>query len=317
MPTDNYPYAVGRIRVLESGLLGDAKLARLAELPYDAARRQLLDWGFAAEYPVKEDADGLIDYRRREIRDVIRELTPQPELTDLFYLEYDAINLKLLLKQRLLGGGDVVATELTPGVFDPALLDGAVDAKDYAALGEPLCSRMNDVEARMALSPDPRVLSAMVDDAVFAYIFAALDKHKNAFCEDYFRRKADYTNILSLLRARALRMSEADFEQMLVGGGAIGKDALAGCLGAETELLAARLGGGENGEAVKPALAAYAAGGARAASDALQKALLDAGTAQRDDPFGIGALAAFLLRGEYECRALRRMFAEKRMRAAV
>ena len=58
---------------------------------------------------------------------------------------------------------------------------------------------------------------------------------------------------LQAVALAALRRSEAEFEQMLVGGGAIGKDALAGCLGAETELLAARLGGGENGEAVKPA----------------------------------------------------------------
>ncbi|MEA4912577.1 MAG: V-type ATPase subunit [Oscillospiraceae bacterium] len=312
MPTDNYPYAVGRIRVLESGLLGDAKLARLAELPYEAARKQLADWGFAAEYPVREDVDGLIDFRRREIRDIIYELTPEPALTDLFYLEYDATNLKLLLKERLLGGGETVAAQLTPGIFDPVLLDDVTNTKDYTPLGEPLCSLMNDVEARMALQSDPRVLSAMVDDAVFQFIFSALRTHKNEFCARYFRSKADFTNILSLLRARALRFSENDLAQMLVSGGSIPSDAITACLPLEAEQLAPRLVGEDNEKAVRAALSAYAAQGVEAAAQALQRALLDVGLLEWEDPFGIGPLAAFLLRGEYECRALRRMFARKR-----
>ncbi len=312
MPTDNYPYAVGRIRILENGLLGDAKLARLAELPYDGARKQLLDWGFAAEYPVKDDVDGLVDFRRREIRDTIYELTPQPALTDLFYLEYDATNLKLLLKERLLGGGDTAASDLTAGIFDPALLSECVGSRDYAPLGEPLCSLLCGVEARMALASDPRVLSAMVDDAVFRYIFSALEKNKNEFCARYFSRKADFTNIISLLRARALRFDENAFSEMLVSGGALDKAALVGCLDLDAERLAERLANEDNEKAVKPALALYAAQGVGAAALALQGALLDVGMLERFDPFGIGPLAAFLLRGEYECRALRRLFAEKR-----
>ena len=49
MPSDNYPYAVGRIKIIEGSLLGESKLARLNELSYAEALKQLNDWGFSAD----------------------------------------------------------------------------------------------------------------------------------------------------------------------------------------------------------------------------------------------------------------------------
>ncbi len=313
MPSDNYPFAVGRIKIIENSLLGESKLARLNELGYAEALKQLNDWGFSAEYPDKTDVDALIDYRRKEIRNTIFDLTPNEGLTNLFWLEFDAINLKLFLKSRLLGGSDTVdASSLTGGVFEPSLIRDCVDTKKYEPLGEPLCSSMNEAEKRMKLSLDPRVLSALVDKAVFGYIFDTLKKNKNALCLSYFKKKADFINVTSLLRARALKWSISELSDMLIEGGSIDLKTVLLGLDMPADKLPKLFGGVENDGEIKAALAVYSTNSVNAAAEYMQRCLLNTVKEERNDSFGIGPIANYLLTGEYECRALRKMFAKKR-----
>ncbi len=312
MPSDNYPYAVGRIKIIEGSLLGESKLARLNELSYAEALKQLNDWGFSAEYPDKTDVDALIDFRRKEIRDTVFSLTPNEKLTNLFWLELDAINIKLFMKSRLLGGSDVEASELTGGVFEPTLIRDCVDAKKYDELGEPLCSLLNETEKRMKLSPDPRVLSALVDKAVFAYIFNTLKSERNKFCSEYFKTKVDFINVASLLRARALGWNEIELSDMLIDGGEIEKKLIVSCLEAEAERMSKILSGVSGERFIKSALNVYVGGSVNGATEALEGSLLGLVKEERNDSFGIGPIANYLLTGEYECRQLRRMFAKKR-----
>lgn len=313
MPSANYPFAVGRIKIIENSLLGESKLARLGELGYAEALKQLNDWGFSAEYPDKTDVDALIDYRRKDIRNTVFDLTPNPELTNLFWLEFDAINLKLLLKSGLLGGNDSIdVSALTGGVFEPSLIRDCVDTKKYEPLGEPLCESMNEVEKRMKLSADPRVLSALVDRAIFGYIFNSLKKNKNAFCINYFKEKADFTNVTSLLRARALKWSAGELSDMLIEGGSIETKSVLSGLEVPADKLAKLFSSSEAGGEIKSALALYNSGSVNSAAESLEKALLSTVRDEKNDSFGIGPIAYYLLMGEYECRALRRMFAKKR-----
>lgn len=313
MPSDNYPFAVGRIKIIENSLLGDSKLSRLSELGYAEALKQLNDWGFSAEYPDKTDVDALIDYRRKDIRNTVFDLTPNEGLTNLFWLEFDAINLKLFLKSRLLGGSDLVdASTLTGGVFEPTLIRDCVDTKKYEPLGEPLATSMNELEKRMKLSNDPRVLSALVDRAIFGYIFDTLKSNKNAFCLGYFKKKADFTNVTSLLRARALKWSASELSDMLIEGGSIDTKTVLSGLEAPADKLPKLFGGAENDGEIKAALAVYNTGSVNAAAELLERYLLETVKEERNDSFGIGPIANYLLTGEYECRALRRMFAKKR-----
>ncbi len=313
MPSGSYPYAVGRVRVLENALLDRAKLAHLRELDYYDALRQLCDWGYAADYPVKTDPDALIGFRRSEVRAQVADVTPEPALTDLFYLDMDATNLKLLLKSRLLGGShEGAADAMLEGVFPLETLRDAVDNADYSALGDLLCEKLTELEKSLTRHVDPRTLSAAVDNAVFAHIDAVLAKHHNAFCKTYFTAKIDYTNVLSVLRARALGWDEVDLAPMLVPGGEIPHETLCGALGAEEERLPALLATGSNASGLRRALDLYKTGAFEAAREMIDDSLLARAAEERYDSFGIGPIAYFILASESECRALRVLFAKKR-----
>ncbi|MEG2233986.1 MAG: V-type ATPase subunit [Oscillospiraceae bacterium] len=312
MPSDNYPYAVGRVKLIENSLLDRSKLLRLRELNYFEALKQLVDWGYAADNPVKTDPDALIDFRRAEVRSIVYDITPNPGLTDLFYLDMDATNIKLLLKSRLLGGEELADEALSKGVFDVSLLRAMVAEKSYSELGEPLCSAMSQLEETLTHHVEPRLLSAAVDNAFFSYIQSSLRKNKNEFCKRYFTSKIDFTNVLSVLRARELHWDKSDFEPMIVCGGDIDRNALLDAVIADEDKLPAILGVGENGDSIKKALGLYMGGSLEEARDMINESLLSLARDERFDSFGIGPIAYFMLASEHEFRTLRVLFAKKR-----
>lgn len=312
MPSDNFPFAVGRVRVLESSLLDAGKLARLRELPFGEAVKQLSDWGYAAEYPVKTDPDGMIAFRRAEVRALIADLTPKPQLTDLFYLDIDATNVKLLMKNRLLGGENYDDVALAQGVFDPELLRGCVNAGDYEPLGAVLDRELRAVDAQMKKRVDPRLLSAGVDNAFFSHILAALAKEKNAFCLRYFTGKIDFANLLSVLRARELGWDETDFRPMIIPGGQIPQERLLAAVSGDEEEMGKQLFTGDSADAIRKAVSLYKGGSLEQARDLIEASQLALAEKERYDAFGIGPIAYFLLASEAECRALRVLFAKKR-----
>ncbi len=312
MPSDNYPYAVGRVRLLENALLDPTKLARLRELDYTDALRQLNDWGYAADYPVKSDPDALIAFRRGEVRAQVAEITPDPSLTDLFYLDADATNLKLLLKSRLLGGLDDADDAMLAGVFPLGVLQQAVDTRDYTALGDTLCAKLTALEDALTRHVDPRALSAAVDNAIFAHVAAVLHKNKNEFCTRYFTTKIDFINVVSVLRARALGWDETDLYPMLVPGGEVTEGALRAAVSADETQLDSLLASGRGGAHVRNALELYRTGLFAEARDRIDATLLAFAADERYDPFGIGPIAYYILASESECRALRVLFAKKR-----
>ena len=124
-------YAVGRVRVLERGLLGRAGLERLlaARTPQEFCR--MLGGNRAgATRPISAR---LRDWRERHVRDaseLMAEAASDRRVTDCFGYRYDAHNLKLLIKAQALGrigeadslplmhGGTVSADDAVKAVRD-------------------------------------------------------------------------------------------------------------------------------------------------------------------------------------------------------
>ncbi len=312
MPSVNYPYAVGRIRILENNLLDRGQIQRIRELPMADAVKQLNDWGFAPDYPVKDDVDGMIDFRIKEMRDLVLEVTPDAELTTVFWLPLDAVNLKYLIKTRMLGEKSMLDSELERGVFDLDVLRNCVAEKDYTALGAPLAESLAAVEAELTHVQNPRKMSADVDRAFFAKIFEIIKRRGNAFAKKYFMAKVDFSNILSIYRSRALKWETAELEEMLIPGGNLPLENITAALHADDKKTAELLAREPYRDFIKTQLDRLENGRTEEVSEAFADYLLNIARDERFDSFGFGPVAYFLLRGENECRALRIAFARKR-----
>ena len=123
-------YAVGRVRVLERGLLGRAGLERLlaARTPQEFCRMLgEMGWGDASN---QREVEELAERHVRDASELMAEAASDRRVTDCFGYRYDAHNLKLLIKAQALGrigeadslplmhGGTVSADDAVKAVRD-------------------------------------------------------------------------------------------------------------------------------------------------------------------------------------------------------
>lgn len=312
MPQDSYPYAVGRVRVLETRLLDRARWNRLKEADLSDALKILIEAGYGAGAADKTDVDSLIEAELENTRALIYEITPEERLTNLFLLRTDAHNLKTLLKARMVGV-DADDTLIAGGVLPLEQVKESVRSGDYSALPPAFQSAMEKAEAILEKDGDPRALSAAIDEAVFAHALSVLKKHKNGAIESYFTAQIDFLNVLSAIRARTLGWSEEKLIPLLIPGGNIPEETFTESLRVPTEQLAKVLGVGPYGRLIASAMEEFReTGSAQGVERRMDGALMTAVREGKYDSFSMGPILGYLLGREAEAKALRVLFAAKR-----
>ena len=303
----SYPFAVGRIKVLETRLLDSGKWARLREANREDAVRLLAESGYGGGKPgVKTDADALIRTETEETRRVIAELSPEPAWTDLFLLPTDAHNIKALYKGKVLGQ-DVSHLLVEGGTIPAELLRICIENGEYSMLPAAFGAVLEKGDY-----PDLLHFSAAVDRAVFEHIRTVLKKKKNPLLSRYFSAQVDFTNVLSALRAASLRWDGGKLEAVLLPGGTIPEETFPAALGIQPAMLPEALAKGEFSSAIGRVLGEYVqAGDITQAEQRFTEeriALLKDGD---DSTFSIGPIACYLMQRETEARELRVLFAQK------
>ncbi|MGI6150902.1 MAG: V-type ATPase subunit [Christensenellales bacterium] len=311
MPQKSYAYANGRLSVIGQRMLGGAFLNRLMESSEADAIKLLREANYGSGAGNANDVEQLIAAELAASRALVWELTPEPEVVKLFLLRTDAHNLKTLLKAKLFGiqAGELMAEG---GAFPLTLLQKAVDEGDLSELPAQFAQAIEEAESIAQKSGDPGLVSAAVDRAVFEYIGVSLKKRGNAFAKRYFSAQADFINVESLIRARALNWREDRLIPMLVFGGEIPKDTILSCLEVPVEQLAVRLNRGQFGPAIAKALGEYAqTGSLKGLERSMDRALMEMVRAEKNDILGMGPILGYLLGREAEARAIRVIFAAK------
>ncbi len=218
MPQPSYAYACARISALSTKVLSAAAIRRLADGSFDDAMRTLLDIRYGnVPDATGADIERMIDNERKRTADEIRELSPNPKLTDLLLLATDVHNLKVLVKARLLDTADFAFLE--GGLYGRELMEKAVASADYRALPLWLTEALNALEARLRVGTDPQTISLLLDRAYLAH---ALDASKTAaepFIRRYFTAMCDFGNLLTIFRLRAMGAPGEDMRDMLLPDG--------------------------------------------------------------------------------------------------
>ena len=297
----SYPYAVGRIRALESGLIDPARWSRLREATREEAIRILSEAGYGN---ASSDPEQMIRAQEEETRRTIAELSPEPAWTELFLLPIDAHNLKVAYKGKVLGA-DVSHLFLEGGTVPADIMRVSVEAGEYSLVPRAFADAMPVSDEKLSLFE----FSASVDRAVFAQIRSVLGKKKNAALSRYFSAQTDFLNVLSVLRASALGWSAERLAKVLIDGGSIpeetfltalstGQPAVM-CTGDFEDSISEVLGELKQGKDLTYAESMFAT---------RRVALL---REEQDDVFSIAPVVCYLLERENEARELRVLFAAK------
>jgi len=225
MPQPSYAYACARISALEKSLIGRDSVRRMAEGSLEDALRVLTD----AKYgnlpdATGEDVERMIESVRSQTAQTVKELSPDPALTDLFLLQTDAHNLKVLIKARLLNAGEIALLE--GGLFSGEQLSAMVAEAKYAALPEELGTALLRLEAKLKISPEPQLVSVFVDYGYHAHCLEASKSVKEPFVRQYFAALCDFNNVITFLRMRAMGAQKEDLKDVLLPGVGVKADAL-------------------------------------------------------------------------------------------
>lgn len=318
MPQSSYEYAAATISVMSSKMLTSAQVRKIYEAKnFRESLILLLDTGYGGNLSIDQIANEEIDYVIREqlklSRKIVWQITPEPELTSIFVLQVDAHNMKTLLKARLMGieAPDVL---IEGGVFDIENLREAIAGKEYISLPPILRRTMEEIEVDLQREVEPSKFSSKIDAAVFEYSKAIIDKTENkGFVRDYVSLMADFNNVRSVIRARALKWDATKLKHALLVGGAIDHKNLLEALETPLEQLSGKLNRGPDGK-----LIAYAIDEFVTTKDIplikkrIGQATLNLLSKEKWNMFSLGFIINYLVGREAEAKALRLIFGAKR-----
>lgn len=218
-----YGFAVGRVMVLRTRLLGRATFERLLDAPGFADMRRVLSethFGrFTEHVETAADVEHAVDESLRDLYQEFLERSGLPEPVVAFFREpYDFTTLKGALKVRLLG----VSVE-TPPVTLGTLAPGAFEHLE--ALPAPFGPLARAVAA--AAPSDAEAIDAAVDRAMFARSLSLARASRVGLLETLAVREIDVANAKVLVRSAVAGRSPEAVETMLIPGGTLKTGALA------------------------------------------------------------------------------------------
>lgn len=225
-----YTYAVGRIRALETRLLGGERFNQMVEAEEsEAALRALADTDYGPWLSEIKSPDRFEIALNKELNRVlilISGLSWERQLTDLFRLRYDFHNLKFLLKQKY-SAHLTFDSKLSPpqclieaGVIEPEKIREIMKGGDYSQLPDELRGAVEEAEKKFEETGDPQMIDIILDKKMYSLFPGKAPK--KSFLKEYFQISTDLTNIRIFLRLKALRKERDFFERAFLEGGKFG-----------------------------------------------------------------------------------------------
>lgn len=232
-------YAVGRVRVLERTLIGRSGLERLLSARSGEEMCRMLSemgWGDASG---QREVEELAERHVRMASELMISASPDARVTDCFGYSYDVHNLKLLFKAQALGrlGEGEGLPLMAGGTVSPQRALKAVSEMRFDAFAPEIAREAAELSRELDVNPDPLSIDARLDKAMYRQIAQNMRHSAPKQIRRYFCAQVDLTNLLIRLRAAQLgRGGDFALKLMLEGGG-IQPEAIAGADGAALSAL--------------------------------------------------------------------------------
>lgn len=286
-----YAYAVAKVRAVEGGLLDKAKLARLADA---GGLEEVVKLLREAGYPAAEGGwEAMLSGRMAEAYAFLRDISPVAETFDIFLVQNDYHNVKVLLKAEFLGENRDGLLKST-GRFEPARLKAAVADRVLGGFPETLRRAVSGAIDVYDRTGDPQESDMLLDAAAFQEMSLLAEQSGSGFVASLVAVLADLTNIRTFGRVKMMGRGYDFLRRALVPGGTIAEMRFLSDTGAQ---LADIVAGTPYADLDTSGIAALE----RSADEYLARYARNA----RFVTFGIEPLVAYLLAVQSEVRQVR------------
>jgi V/A-type H+-transporting ATPase subunit C len=231
-----YAYAVGRTRALETKLLDKDILGRVLE-----AREAESSLAILKERDYLQELAGLEDIHDFEeglniellkLYDLLKEISPEPELIELFQVKYDFHNLKVFLKTSLPSlpqaeRGKKEEGELpliTLGLVEPEIMGKAIKEEDYRNLPPGYQEAIEKTKERfLETKEDPQEIDLVLDRELYSLLWEKAATSRNEFLKEFFQIQIDLFNLDIYARLRRLKKDKKFLAGVLLDKGSLEK----------------------------------------------------------------------------------------------
>lgn len=315
MPQDSKIYAVARVRSLEKGLIGQDRMQRIADSSLEEAVRMLQESGYG-EMPeaTVENCEQMIARELMRTAKIIEEVTPDKAVTDLFLLTTDVHNLKVLIKARLLDTGEEPAL-MAGGVYDAEKLKAYVQEHDYRDLPKAFAEALAALEKELMSKESPQHVSVALDGAYLAHAADVIAKKPEnaAFLREYFNARADFDNVLALMRLRDMKAPREALQDVLLPAGEVSQSAIIAAYEQPFETLLRQVATGKAGAAIAGGLEeAQRTGHTSAIEKARDDHLMRLVKKDKYDMMSLQPVLGYYLAREQEAKCVRLIITAKR-----
>ena len=223
----DFSQAVIRIKVLEKRLLSRARLERMVDAKdMDEVFKILGETEYQQHLNSvarAEDYENILSAELKRVYALMDELTGEKIISRLLSLKYDYHNLKVLIKEKVLG--KPLTHLIVPyGSLDLGKVRNAFVQEDFSDLdpiiGEAMRSTMNEFEK----SGDPQLIDILLDRHYYRQLRSLADETEIPMFMDYVRNLVDFTNMKTLIRVKKMDKEIRFLDEVLLDGGSIPKE---------------------------------------------------------------------------------------------
>lgn len=260
MGENKYLYSVTRIRALETKLLDKAKIERMIEAKNtDEIIKILYETEYASsisEMKSIEDYESVLSKELLDTYKLLSEISPVPELTNLFQLRYDAHNLKTLLKSSYLDEeNDELLSEI--GTIPIQRLKGMVKDKNFSDLDPVMRDCVEEVVGEFTINPDPQLIDVALDKGLYNLMYKTAEENYSSFLMEYISAQIDLINIKSLIRVKSIGYGRDFLKKVILENGKLNYTFFSSIFDESLETLIDRLAYKDYGKAVEEGIGDY------------------------------------------------------------
>src|SRR3972149_9543241 len=168
-----YGYATGRVKILETRLLGKPRLERLIAAKDLEEQRHILaetDYGpFFDEVTSETELEVALHRYLSRVYAFLEEVTPDRYLNDFFRLKYDYHNVKALIKVRYLEEISEIFSGL--GKFDVDEIEGLIANERFDELPPVYRPAVKEAVSKFKEKKDPQIIDIVLDKSLFQGLF--------------------------------------------------------------------------------------------------------------------------------------------------
>ncbi|MFU0800091.1 MAG: V-type ATP synthase subunit C [Xylanivirga thermophila] len=309
MAATTYNYAVGRIKALEPKLLGKDRIDRMvdANSPQDVLKiLSETDYAIAvSELKTPYEYEDMLSRELKGVYDLMQSISPNPDLTQLFFINQDIHNVKVILKSKYL---KMENPEPLMGVSTVPIdnIKKAIDDNDYRDLPNYIAGALEILENMLSTKVDPQKIDVVLDKAMYRHIFCICRDQKDEFVKGYFEKKVDLVNIKTLLRVKRIGNGAEFLRHLLLPGGILNEDFFVQALDQPSEWLMNELKNSEYERVIIPGVQQFAKQGSLTLYERLaDDYLMDYIKAKKWESFGIAPIVAYILAKQNEIDLIR------------